>query len=216
LSQASFAYVGVEITAASALEAGWRETKFKDDDESLPKRNKMPEALVSNTIRSASMYFPIATTIFYTVGILLVSLAVPSDHCDLPRMDWVHNFNCTTDNGTYIIQSSQDATSAFTIAARMSGIPQLADVLNILQVFTAFFCASTNLYVASRTIFSMTCYIDDGIDQTWFLRWLAKLGKTNHRKVPLRAIVFSALAFSWVPLLQLIKTSAVSKSYGGV
>lgn len=207
----------MEITAASALEAGWRNTKADDDDESQPKRNKKPEVLVSSTIRSASMYFPVAITFFYTIGILLVSLAVPSDHCDLPRMDSVHDYNCTMDNGTHVTKANQTAISAFTIAARMSGISHLDAVMNTFQMFTAFFCASTNLYVASRTMFSLTCNIDGGRDQPWFLRWLAKLGETDHRKVPLRAIVFSALAFIWVPMLQLITSSAsFLKSYGRV
>lgn len=61
----------------------------------------------------------------------------------------------------------------------------------------------TNLYVASRSLFGLTSRLDDGPGQPWLLQALAWLGKTNKHKVPMRAMIVSALAFVWVPFLKL-------------
>ena len=168
--------------------------------------------MVSNTIRRASKWFPAVITFAYTVGILLVSFNVPSNHCDLPRMSYVEKFECVNDNLELENHTSQSSTSAFTIAARMSGISHLDDIVNAFLVFTALFCASTNLYVASRTLFALTNNIQGGPQQPWLLRWLARIGKTNRQKVPLRAVLLSAVSFIWVPPLQLI--TPITTSYG--
>lgn len=168
--------------------------------------------MVSNTIRRAAKWFPVVITFVYTVGILLVSFNVPSNHCDLPRMSYVEKFECVNDNLEVEYHTKQSSTSAFTIAARMSGIPHLDDVVNAFLVFTALFCASTNLYVASRTLFALTNNIQGGPQQPRLLRVLASFGRTNRNKVPLRAVLISAVSFVWVVPLQLI--TSITISYG--
>lgn len=167
---------------------------------------------MSYTVFYTNSSIAVVVTIGYTLGSLLVSFNVPSNHCDLPRMSYIDTFECVNDDLELVNRTKQSSTSAFTIAARMSGIPHLDDVINSFLVFTALFSASTNLYVASRTLFALTSNIQGGPQQKWFLRWIATLGKTNRDKVPLRAVLFSAAAFTWVPPLQLI--TGIVVSYG--
>ena len=85
-------------------------------------------------------------------------------------------------------------------------------VFNVFVVLTAVTTASTNLYVASRSLFGLTSRIDGGRDEPWYLRLFAYFGRTNRHKVPIRAMIFSAIAFWWVPFLELIPESHEKES----
>lgn len=166
--------------------------------------------LVSKAISRAAQYFSIVVGGFYALGIFLVSFAIRSDHCSLERMSWITSYNCSLDNETMVtnIEWAQmfNSTSAspFVLAAHKSQIHGLDNVINAFILFTALFCASTTLYVASRTIFALTGDMSVGPGNNLIIaRLLAKLGKTDKRGVPRRAILFSAFAFWWVPLLQI-------------
>jgi yeast amino acid transporter len=198
LSFATFAFVGVEIIAASALEAKWPKRRTAEDriDSDISRRSN--DTLIGSTVKFSAIYISVLATIVYSVSGALVSLDISRADCQLPRLSWVTG-------GADDCSDSHDANtvSAFVLIAQLSKNPRLSDVFNAFLVFTALTCANTNLYVASRTLFGLTSRLEGGRGQPWLLRVLAWFGRTNRRKVPMRAMLFSALAFWWVPFLQL-------------
>lgn len=199
LSIATFAYVGVEIVAASALESApysYRARRRSNARAESDLSRRSTDTLIGNTVKFSSMYISILATIAYSICGLLISFDIDWRHCGLPRLSWTETAGDERD-------CLPLTTSAFVAIAGESEIPHLAHVFNAFLVFTCLTCAGTNLYVASRTLFGLTSRLDGGKGQPWHLRILAWFGRTNSRKVPFRAMVFSAAAFFWVPYLQL-------------
>lgn len=203
LSISSFAFVGVEVVAASALEARWPRKKFRRSDGSCRTDGDL---LIGQTVKFSSVYIPVLATIAYVIAGVLATFNIRRDDQRLPRLSWVTNLE--TRGNTTMTRLQGKTTSAFVAIAAESKIPHLKDVFNVFLVFTALTCAMTNLYVASRALFGLTTRLDSSGEQTLFLRCLAWFGKTNSRKVPMRAMIFSALAFWWVPFLQLNSESS--------
>ncbi|KAL5001028.1 amino acid permease/ SLC12A domain-containing protein [Aspergillus recurvatus] len=210
LSIATFAYVGVEIVAASALESAPHSRRQRLDSigSEAMQRNG---ALIGTTVKFSSMYFSLLATLAYSLSGLLVSFDIPWNHCSLPRLSWINTTAGCVPSGTGI---QTDTASAFVVIAAESLIPHLHNVFNAFLVFTCVTCASTNLYVASRALFGLTSRLDGGRGQPWYIQFLAFLGRTNSRKVPIRAMFFSAAAFVWVPFLQLGGGTATTTPIG--
>ncbi|UNI16544.1 hypothetical protein JDV02_002970 [Purpureocillium takamizusanense] len=222
LSISTFAYVGVEVVAASALEARWpknNEGRNNADTTDRPAADHR-HLLIGQTVKFSAVYIPVLATIAYVLAGVLASFNIRRDDCRLPRLSWADSSQqCNSSSSflnpraaaaaagpaTLLTSSSQvgKTSSAFVAIAEESRIPSLNDVFNVFLVFTALTCACTNLYVASRSLFGLTTRLDGSDDQPLFLRTLAWFGKTDRRKVPMRAMIFSALAFCWVPFLQL-------------
>jgi amino acid transporter len=219
ISIAAFAYVGVEIVAASALEAQWPGSNAESEavdqraDTDLSKRSSEPP-LIGKTVKFSSIYISVLATAVYVVGGVLAAFDMPREDCRLPRLSWI-DYTYSNDG----CSSSQSATtnnsttsSAFVaIAQEATGLPKLPDAFNFFLVFTALTCADTNLYVASRSLFGLTSRLDDGGGQRGqrnplrhvVMGALAWLGRTDSHGVPRRSVIVSALAFIWVPFLQL-------------
>jgi amino acid transporter len=195
LSIAAFAFVGVETTAASALEA--RVSKEKHPTQSRA---------IGKTVKFSAVYISFLAACMYVLAGVLVTLNIEWDDSRLPRMSWV---TATSDAGI------GSTNSAFVLVAEASKIPGLAGTLNVFLMFTALTCANTNLYVASRTLFSLTRSLDGGRGQPWYTRLLAYFGKTNNRKVPLRALVASCI-FAWIPFLYLASAHEPDTSIGTI
>ncbi|KAK8056455.1 hypothetical protein PG993_001682 [Apiospora rasikravindrae] len=185
LSIAAFAYVGVEIVAASALEVRWPKTEDRRASTDL-----------SHTSQSE-------TLIGRTINITTRSFQGSAGHRGDPE-------TIGTDNPQSEAIGTNNTQSAFVAIAKGINTP-LANCINAFLIFTALTCASTNLYVASRSLFALTSRLDDGPDQPWYLRVFAYFGKTNKRKVPMRAMVLSALAFCWIPFLHLVDSTGIGK-----
>lgn len=117
-----------------------------------------------------------------------MTLNLPWDSDQLPEAGWLGHPGPKSDRPT---------DSGFVISAKQSGIKGLADLFNVILLFTALTCANTNLYVGSRTLFGLTRKI---YGRKW--RWLAFFGKTNSYQVPVRAM-FLSCCFLWVPFLYL-------------
>lgn len=198
LSIAAFAFVGVETTAASALEARVTE-----------ERNPTQSRAIGKTVKFSAVYISFLAGIVYVVAGVLVTLNIDWNNKRLPRMSWVRPNNSSGDPqiGT--------TSSAFVLVAEASHIPRLASTLNVFLMFTALSCANTNLYVASRTLFSLTRGLDGGRGRPWYTRILAYFGKTNNRKVPLRALVASCV-FAWIPFLYLASAHGPDTSIGTI
>lgn len=197
ISVATFSYVGVEVVAACALEARWPRQKTdpraSSDEPSSPK-----QLLIGNTVKFSAIWIAAITTVVYTLSGLLASLDINSTDCELPRVSWIEREDkCLEPN----------SQSAFVMIAQNSGIPHMADVFNVFLLFTCLSCACTSLYIASRALFGLASQLQGGKGQPWHIRLLSLLGKTDHRKVPRNAVIFSAACFLWVPYLQLIQTN---------
>ncbi|KAK1496665.1 hypothetical protein CTAM01_08303 [Colletotrichum tamarilloi] len=203
-SIAAFAYVGVEIVAASALEAHWskprrQRLREKDKLQRRPSYHEQVQNSIANTLKFTAVWVTVLVTVAYVVSGLLVTLGFERDNCELTRLSWVHNACKDQDSGK---NKERKSSSPFVLMAQRSGIYGLDHAVNAALVFTAITCANTNLYVASRTLFGITSSLDGGYDQRIVVRCLAWLGQTNKSQVPMRAMVVSALAFCWVPFLQ--------------
>lgn len=186
---ATYAYIGVEIVAASSLEA-------------RPPRNNMAGQLISATVRRTAIWVAPFTAVLYILSSLLTTFAISYDDCALPRLGWITYPSSSCEPGK--------SSSAFVSIAHSSGIQALDRSFNVFLVVTALTCANTNLYVASRTLFGLTRELEGGPDQTNWVEWgLAYLNQTSTKyKVPYRAVIFSAVAFGWVPFLQLAPGSS--------
>jgi len=228
LSFAAFAYVGVEIVAASALEARW---PHKDDgpteangkeraETDLSQRSSAP-LIIGSTVKFSAIWISVISMVVYVVGGVVAASDIERDDCRLPRLSWVRYGDSHCENSM--------TSSAFVIIALKAGLPRLADTFNVFLVYTALTCANTNLYVASRSLFGLTSRLDGGdfraaarelLDRRWasrpdgtatgrhplaraLLAALAWVGRTNSYRIPRRAMLVSAAAFIWVPFLQL-------------
>lgn len=200
MSTVAFSYVGIEIVTASALEVRWLRNTKRHFPNSL--RHVEAASAISSTVRWSAIWIPGFVCFAYTLCGILISFNIPRDHCDLPRFSWAAEPRC-----------KGKSISAFVAIAKRSGVLYLPDVFNAFLLFTALTCAMTNLYVASRSLFGLASRLNRGSGQPLILRLLAWFGKTNRHKVPMRAMIFSSLAFAWVPFLNLAgKTGGVTAS----
>lgn len=220
LSVAGFAYVGVEIIAASALEARWPTSRRSDDEE--PNNvgghdaERQSAMLIGETIRFAAVWIPVFAMIAYTVGGILVASNIEHDDCLLTRQSWIKKVDSDgkllcAENGIPF-KANRPSMAPFVAIAKRSQLPSLASAINIFLIFTAITCANTNLYVASRTFFGLASRLRGGEGAPPWKRILAWFGKTNNRNVPMRAMIFSAVAFWWVPLISLAPGGSDSSS----
>ncbi|OGE50939.1 hypothetical protein PENARI_c015G08367 [Penicillium arizonense] len=173
ISIATFAYVGVEVVSSSVLEA------------KSPNLSKGG----GNPFKFSAIYIPVFATVAYCLSGVLGTLDIAWNHPHLPRLSWLPPDLNKDDKSP--------SRAAFVVIALASNIPGLDDTFNAFLVFTCLSCAATNLYVASRTLFGLTSRLEGGEGRRWYLRVLASFGKTDGRQVPLRAMIFSAVAFWW-------------------
>lgn len=193
LSFAAFAFLGVEIPAATALEAR------------ISARPAGKGGPVDRSVKFSAIWVPIIAGIIYVLGALLISFDLDPNDSSLPRASWLgssNTFNSTEYNST---EYNSTEYSAFVISAKrsaISGHQGLADFINVCLLFTQLTAANTTLYVASRTLFSLTKDIHAHEGSPQITKILAFFGKTNRRKVPMRALGASCV-FCWVPFLYL-------------
>ncbi len=199
LSLAAFAFVGVEIPAATALEARI--------SSNLADRGE----LVDRSVKFSAIWVSIIAGLIYVIGALLVSFDLDWNDKQLPRLSWLASTNGTED-------SNSGSNSAFVIAAKNSAIPGhggLADFITVCILITALTAANTTLYVASRTLFSLTKGVQANAASPWITKILSFFGQTNHRRVPMRALAASCF-FCWVPFLYLSDRNAPGTNIAAV
>ena len=197
ISLACFAFVGIEIPAATALEARVQTPSIRGGP-------------VDRTVRFAAAWVSIIAGCIYILGALLVSIDLNWDDVNLPRVSWL--VFVSSNPGLLLAGTSN---SAFIIAGKEAKLPGLADFITVGLVISALTAANTTLYVASRTLFGLTRGVDTNSQSPWIKRFLSFLGKTNHRKVPMRAIVASC-CFCWIPFLYLSKSDGSGTNIGAV
>lgn len=157
----------------------------------------------------SAIWVSIFAGLIYILGALLISFDLDWDDPQLPRLSWLYNGSDST---------SRKSDSAFVIAAnnsRISGHQELANFITVCILITALTAANTTLYVASRTLFSLTKGIQANASSPWITKFLSFFGKTNHRRVPMRALAASC-CFCWVPFLYLSNKNAPGTTIGAV
>ena len=169
-----------------------------------------PGGPVDGTVRFAAVWISIMAGCIYTLGALLVSFDLKWDDVNLPRASWLVSEPANTG---HLMKGTSN--SAFIIAGKEAELPGLAGFITVGLVISALTAANTTLYVASRTLFGLTRRVTAGPDSLWIERFFSFLGKTNHRKVPMRAILASC-CFCWVPFLYLSNSDESGTNIGTV
>lgn len=165
---------------------------------------------MDRSVKFSAIWVSIIAGVIYVLGALLISFDLDWNDSSLPRLSWLGNFTTSKSTNKYY--------SAFVISARnsaISGHQGLADFINVCILFTQLTAANTTLYVASRTLFSLTKGVHPDADSPYVTKCLAFLGKTNRRKVPMRALAASC-CFCWVPFLYLKDSNARGTTIGAV
>lgn len=144
--QVMFSHVGMDIVAATAAES-----------KSLPDAESMKMAARKINIRIVTLY---------SISMLMVSFAVPTDHPFI--------------NGG---GQSVGASSPFVIAVVEAGIPSAAHFFNSIFIFAAFTCAINSMYVGSRVLYTLALQGQTGPE--WITRRLCQC----QWGVPTRAVL---------------------------
>lgn len=160
---AAFAFVGVEITAATAVEAS-ADTRSRT----------IPFA----PLKGPATQLPLYVGGVYILAAIAMALNIDSTSPNLPPQPWV---KVKPDAN---IKSS--SSSAFVQAAEAANIPHLPSIFTAFILLTAFTSANTLLYVASRTLYSLA---DANKDST--IGWFGITTERHH--VPVRALFASAI-----------------------
>ena len=203
---AGFAFVGVEIPAATALEA-----RILPDSASRG-------GPVDKSVKFSAIWISVIVGFIYILGGLLVGSDLYWKDQQLPRLSWLASSTGTDDGISGSDSSTKNSSSVFVIAANnstISGHQALADFINACILITALTAANTTLYVASRTLFSLTKGIQANPSSPWLTRLLSFFGQTNPRRVPMRALAASC-CFCWVPFLHLSDSNALGTNIGAV
>lgn len=207
LSLGAYAFVGVEIPAVTAVEAvlSTAPSNGDDDESSIRPANA--------ALKTAVARLPFMVAIVYFVAGLMVSLNVPAG-TNLHSPAWL---NATHDQPypdphTPNFSSCQPS-SAFVLSAKLAseqrGSWPIDKIFTIFILVTAWSAANTTLYVSSRTLYGLTSHLTKEENQNKFTYWAGLLGRTTHTtEVPLNAMMFSVVAFIWVPYLQVTSSGA--------
>ena len=164
---------------------------------------------MDRSVKFSAIWISIIAGMIYVLGALLISFDLDPNDALLPRANWLGSSNTSNSTEYY---------SAFVISANksaISGHQGLADFISVCILFTQLTAANTTLYVASRTLFSLTKGIHAHEGSPRITKILAFFGKTNNRKVPMRALAASCF-FCWVPFLYLKNSGAPGTNIGAV
>ena len=115
-----------------------------------------------------------------------------------------------TDSLDPVEKSPYPTSAIFIIAALQAGYTKTAAFLNGCIIFSALSASNSGLYIASRTLYGLT----RTVSPYGWLKWVSKLGTVWHKnRVPMWALFFSAVAFLWLPFLQINQDVAIVDLY---
>ena len=180
---ATFAYIGVELISMTAFEA------------LDPRELKLPA-------RNIGWFM----TVLYAIATGSFVANVSWQDQNLPRL-----FNqalvMVRNPDLEIILPNGPSTStgaAPLIALYRAGFRFLPSFLNGCFIYSAFSCANTALYVASRQLHGLTRSISVDANSNVLRKFLAWTSGVDHRtRSPWPALVISALALCWLPFIRL-------------
>jgi amino acid transporter len=161
------------------------------------------EARTSRSLRLPSQSIAYVVILLYFLCLLGQCLNVRWDNDHLPLI-YSGIGNGATDTTGLENPTSSNLTI---IALWLRGQKGLAGFLNGAMIFSVISSANTSLYIASRTLYGIARDVPPTNRLGKFLHSFSVLvPKTG---VPARALIFSAVASSWLPFLSLRGTYAV-------
>ena len=176
----AYGFIGTEIISVTAFEAKRRESL------------RMPARWIAYIITS-----------LYVACALMEAIVVSWNDPCLANPEGNYTTNCK-DGG-----HGPGSFAVIVIAAREYGSNGVGWFFNGCIIYFCMSAANTSLYVASRTLFGLTRGINRMDDPPWYLRCLKFLGVTSPlAQVPHWALIVSALAFYWLPIVH--STGALS------
>ena len=184
---AAFAFVGIEIISAAAIEV------------------KKPQ----NNLPTPANYNALVVGLIYILLSLMFYFNIHWKDEGLPPFYGISSANrqdaLQRKDPNFVPPSSPATQSVMILAVQHAGMKNLAGFLVGALIFAAYNTAMTALYVASRTLHGLTRGMDVN-SEFQVKRWIAHLGVTNGQRVPSVAVVASAIAFgSWLPALHFAK-----------
>lgn len=183
----AYAYCGVEIVAVTAL-----------------------EAIDQKSLKYPAKWIAYLTTGTYVLSVIAFYLNTNWLDPALPSLLGRKNettISTSLANSTW--QSISNSTNLRTdaiiiISTSRAKIPFLPDLLNFGLIVAVLSTSNTSLYVASRTLYGLTQGVNSN-DPIWG-RLSIFSRTTPQTKIPFFALLFSALAFCWVPFLRFSKS----------
>ena len=177
----AYGFIGVEMVSVTAFEAR--------DLRSL----RTPSRIIAYFV--VSLYFMCAVGEFLNVGWTCESL---------PDVLGINGTSVITAGKSPCDNPPRRTVAIIVIAAR--GYGHAPGLFNAFMIFACLSAANSSLYIASRTLYSMTRTINP-----WRRFSILKaLGTVWHKTgVPMWALLCSFISFIWLPFLQLKKGSAI-------
>jgi yeast amino acid transporter len=162
------------------------------------------EAKDRSSLRNPSRFAAYGISGLYFICFLLETVVVNWRNTHLPTLQERSAMQVSTDN-TW--PSGQGFYAIIVIAARLYGSAKAGWFFNACIIYFCITASNTALYVASRTLFGLTREINRLENPSWYLRVFAYFGVTSpFARVPHWALIFSAVAFFWLPLLHSTST----------
>jgi amino acid transporter len=170
----TYAYVGIEIVAATAF-----------------------EAKSSRSLKFTAKYIALITTITYLVVAISFYLNVSWTN---PLLATLSNIFITHARPSLVLPTSTKRTNVIPVIGLLdTHIPKLAGLVNGCLIMIVLSAANTDLYVASRTLSGLVKEIHPRL---LFWGWVSRLGAiSRNSKIPAVAVLVSAIAFFWLPFL---------------
>ena len=152
------------------------------------------EAADRNALRFPSRYVAYLVTLLYFLSALGEAHSVSWDDPALPSLHA---------RATEQVVVTPESHAVIVLAAQQQGETHWAAFFTGCMIFFCLSAANTALYISSRTLYGLTRSL--GVrDSKWYLKWLSVLGTTTPvSRVPGWALLFSAVAFCWLPFLYL-------------
>jgi amino acid transporter len=183
---ATYAYVGVEIVAVTAVEARTPHT----------------------SLRFAARHIAWITALMYVGCVITFYFDVKWSDPHLPP----YHARSTPTTAAPLLGTLEESSSIVIIAALNAKQLPLANVLNGLLILAVLSAANTALYVSSRTLWGLACNLDPELrfGENKFWRWLSLLSTTTPgARVPGWALLVSSITFWWLlPFLLLAKSTS--------
>ena len=149
------------------------------------------EARDAKQLRWPSMIIAYFTSALYLLCVIGELLDLKWSNWDLPLIYGGRN--------THYDPKPPHERGIVVLATLEAHHPTMASLINGSLIYSALSAANTSLYVSSRTLYGMTRTMD-----ARRLGWFSRLGTVWHRnQVPMFAVLFSAIAFIWLPIIHL-------------
>jgi yeast amino acid transporter len=150
------------------------------------------EAFDRNSLRFPARYIAYIMTFLYFLTAIGEAHSVKWSNPSLPDLRVRSTSN--TDK-------LPDSHSAIVLAAQAEGDKKWAAFFTGCMIFFCLGGANTALYISSRTLYGLTRSLDMR-ETKWYLSWLSIFGTTTPvSQVPGWALLVSAVAFCWLPVL---------------